>query len=602
MPDLFRGESDLMSGAVSIGPKFDPRPSAATRTPRHLASRLSIRAKLATTFAFLLAGTLGLGLFATEQLGQVNAVAAELRENWLPATRALGDMGRFAERMRLNQALLVDDFTDRERADRIKGIKEQSDLFDGALAKYESVIALDARDTITRQTDLARTLKNTWAAYKTLSAKYADLVLHHGRDEAVVFENHEMRDGMMGFRRDIGTALDFQIKEGNNAGDRGAAAGVSARFWIMIVLAAMATLCGCAGWALIRGISVPIGRMTTAMRHLAERDMATVIPGIGRGDEIGVMASAVQVFKDNMITADRLAREQEGATAATAAAQKTTMNRTADAFQAKVGSLVSMLSAGATELEATARSMSGTATRATSQASSVATAAAEAGAGVDSVASAAEQLSASINEIDRQVTQSSLIASRAVADARRTDAIVRTLSEGAERIGHVVGLITSIAGQTNLLALNATIEAARAGDAGKGFAVVASEVKNLATQTSKATEEISTQITQTQSATKEAVEAIRGIMKTIEEVSAISVQISAAVQQQGAATAEIARSVQQTSQSTRDVAGNIGSLSEAANETGTASTQVLGAAAELSRQAEQLNGEIRRFIGEVRAA
>ena len=193
-------------------------------------------------------------------------------------------------------------------------------------------------------------------------------------------------------------------------------------------------------------------------------------------------------------------------------------------------------------------------------------------------------------------------AGTAVDDARRTDGIVRALAAGAERIGAVVGLITNIASQTNLLALNATIEAARAGDAGKGFAVVASEVKSLATQTANATEEIGAQITQIQAATHEAVEAIRAISATIEEVSVISTTIAAAVEEQGAATAEIARNVQQTSQAAQAVTIGIGGVSQAASETGTTAEKFLTAAADLSKQADQLAGEARSFLTYVRAA
>jgi methyl-accepting chemotaxis protein len=191
---------------------------------------------------------------------------------------------------------------------------------------------------------------------------------------------------------------------------------------------------------------------------------------------------------------------------------------------------------------------------------------------------------------------------KAVSDAQRTDAIVRALAEGAQKIGDVVGLITSIAGQTNLLALNATIEAARAGDAGKGFAVVASEVKSLANQTGRATEEIAAQITQIQNATKEAVEAIRGIAETIEQVSAIATTIASAVEEQGAATAEIARNVQQTAHATREVTVNIGGMSQAASETGQAASQVLSVATDVSHQAENLSTEVGGFVAEVRAA
>jgi methyl-accepting chemotaxis protein len=374
-------------------------------------------------------------------------------------------------------------------------------------------------------------------------------------------------------------------------------------FWSYVGLFAAVILVVAAAAATIAlSIGRPLAKLEAGMHRLAAGDKSTEISGLGRGDEIGGMAAAVQVFKDTMIKADTMAAQEEQMKAAAAAAQKAAMSQTADAFQAKVGDFIAMLSSGAGELETTAQSMSGTATQANGQAMTVAAAAEEASAGVRTVAAAAEELTASIGEISRQVSQSSRITGQAVADAQRTDGIVRALAEGAEKIGHVVGLITNIAGQTNLLALNATIEAARAGDAGKGFAVVASEVKSLANQTAKATEEIGAQIAQIQTATKEAVDAIRGITGTIEEVSSISMSIAAAVEEQGAATAEIARNVQQTAQSAQDVTVNIGGVSQAATNTGAAASQVLSAATNLSRRVEQLTTEVDSFIAEVRSA
>lgn len=355
-------------------------------------------------------------------------------------------------------------------------------------------------------------------------------------------------------------------------------------------------------WAVSRDLTRSLSALKRAMERLAGGDLQTVIPGVGRRDEVGGMAAAAVVFKDNMILADQLGAEQERAKAAAAAAQKSAVNQTADAFESKVGRLVAVLSSAAAELQGTAQSMSSTATHANGQAATVVAAAEEANTGVQTLAAAAEQLASSITEISRQVSQSSAITGQAVADAQRTNGIVQALAEGAERIGHVVGLITNIASQTNLLALNATIEAARTGEAGKGFAVVASEVKNLASQTAKATDEIATQIAQIQVATKEAVSAIQGIRSTIEEVSSISMTIAAAVEEQGAATAEIARSVQMTAASTQDVTANITGMSQAATETRGAANQVLGAADSLSRQAEQLTTEVGSFIAEVRAA
>ena len=351
-----------------------------------------------------------------------------------------------------------------------------------------------------------------------------------------------------------------------------------------------------------RDIGGSLGRLSRAMSVLAKGDLQTQIPGSDRLDEVGEMANAVTVFKDTMVKAGGMAAEQERLKVAAAEVQKSVMNKTADAFEAKVGRLVSTLSGAATELKATAVSMSTTAALTTRQASTVAAAAEEASVGVQTVAAAAEELTSSISEIGRQVAQASRITGQAVSDAQRTDTIVRALAEAAEKIGHVVGLITNIAGQTNLLALNATIEAARAGDAGKGFAVVASEVKSLANQTAKATEEIGAQISQIQTATKEAVEAIRGITGTIQEVSAISMSIAAAVEEQGAATAEIARNVHQTATSARDVTSNIGGVSQAADDTGAAANRVSAAANDFSRQAEQLSAEVNSFVTGVRAA
>lgn len=357
-----------------------------------------------------------------------------------------------------------------------------------------------------------------------------------------------------------------------------------------------------AAWLINRDITLSLGNLKRAMGRLANGDLSVTIPGAARRDEIGEMAATVLVFKVNMTEAERLRAGQDTAKQDAAVAQKAMLTSMADDFESKITHLVSALSKGSAALEGTARSLTSSAGEGNRQASTVASAAEEASGGLQTVASASEELSASIGEISRQVAQSAKITARAVADAKRTDTIVRALAEGAEKIGAVVGLITNIASQTNLLALNATIEAARAGDAGKGFAVVASEVKSLANQTGKATEEIGAQITQIQADTKEAVDAIRGIATTIGEVSMIASAIATAVEQQGGATSEIARTVQTTAHAAQEVTSGISGVSRTTSETGSAASLLLSSASELSKQADQLSAEATTFVAGVRAA
>ncbi len=356
------------------------------------------------------------------------------------------------------------------------------------------------------------------------------------------------------------------------------------------------------GWLYIgRSLVARVVALNDTMRRLSEGDMTANASANGHRDEIGRMAGTVGVFRDNMLRAEKLSAEQ-AAEQAVKAKRAERLDGLTHGFEDRVGGLVGLVASAATQLQTTARSMTGTAGETTQQAANVAAAAEEASVNVQTVASAAEELAASIGEISRQVAQSAKVAGKAVEDARRTDAVVRDLADAAQKIGQVVGLISNIAGQTNLLALNATIEAARAGDAGKGFAVVASEVKNLATQTAKATEDIGRQIAQIQGSTAEAVASIQGIGATIGEVSEIAAAIAAAVEEQGAATQEIARNVQQASAGTLAVTTNIAGVGAGANTTGAAATEVLDAAGALTRQAEELHGAVSQFIREVKTA
>ncbi len=351
-----------------------------------------------------------------------------------------------------------------------------------------------------------------------------------------------------------------------------------------------------------RGIVNPITGMTAAMGKLAGGDTSAVIPSRERSDEIGEMAVAVQVFKDNMIEAEQLRGEQAEIEQRQAQRRQADMNRMADDFEGAVGQIIETVSSASTELEASASTLTSTAERTQELTIAVAAASREASTNVQSVASATEEMASSVNEISRQVQESARMAGDAVEQAQKTNHRVGELSKAASRIGDVVELINTIAGQTNLLALNATIEAARAGEAGRGFAVVASEVKALAEQTAKATGEISQQIKGIQDATDESVAAIQEIGNTIGRMSEIASTIAAAVEQQGAASQEISRNVQQAAQGTQLVSANITDVQGGASETGTASSQVFSAAQSLSSESNRLKLEVGKFLNTVRVA
>ncbi len=558
-------------------------------------SNLSIRAKVIGAFGLVLAITLALGLFAIDRVGAVNDTAAEIRDNWLLATKSLGDLAITAEQMRVFEA----SHTFARTKDDTAGVEQR--LANAHSAWQKGWQAYEPTIEPGEERHLVDQLKPEWNVYLEIDKKILDLSRAGEKQKAQDLWQGEARDHFFKIRDLLAKDIELNVRGASEAADRGMSAYVSARWLIIVGLIAALVLCVGAAIMIVTGVSKPIARMTGAMGKLAAHDLSVAIEGGERRDEIGAMAKAVQVFKDNMARADELAAEQRAEQEKKEARQKKIEDYVAT-FDRTVQDALSALSSASTQMRSTAQGMSATAEQTSRQATAVAAATEEASTNVQTVASASEELSASIAEIGRQVEQSSSITIKAVDQAKTTGMTVDGLARAAQRIGDVVKLIQDIASQTNLLALNATIEAARAGEAGKGFAVVASEVKTLANQTAKATEEISSQISEIQTSTGETVSAIQTIGGTITQVNEISSAIASAVQQQSAATQEIAGNVQQASKGTAEITRNITGVTRAANETGTASTQVLDAANELSNQAEKLRAEVDGFLASIRAA
>ena len=354
--------------------------------------------------------------------------------------------------------------------------------------------------------------------------------------------------------------------------------------------------------AIVRGITRPVLAMTEAMGRLAKGDHEIDITGISRGDEIGAMARAVQVFKENAIRVACLEKEQNEAQRCTEEKKRQIMNQVADEFEGNVGTVVSQISSASTQMQATAQSMSAIAEQTTAEATGVASFAEQTAVNVQTVAAASEELNSSISEIGRHAAKSTEIARRAEHEVEKTNRQIQSLAEAARSIVAIVELITDVADQTNLLALNATIEAARAGEAGKGFAVVAHEVKSLANQTAKATEEISQRIVGIQDATDQAVSSMGDVGGVITEITTLATDIAAAVEEQGAATLEISRNVQEVASGVSEVTNSINGVKDAALEAGSASHQVLSAANDLTAQTALLKTAGDKFTNQVRVA
>jgi methyl-accepting chemotaxis protein len=561
-------------------------------------SKLSIRAKISSVVALLLVAMAGMGLLAIYNMRAINANTVDIATSWLPSVRILGDLraGVITYRNVIREHMLGETAEEKQATEKILATVVEGNT--KIRQQYEPLI------TSPEERALYSEWSRTWEEYK----KGTQEVMALSRRDAGKFPHdaHELNSKTV---NKIGIDSDNILKKDidlNNAGadkakDDAAANYGSALMMLAIILGA-AIIAGVAvSFYLVRDVSNGIGSIVKPMQALGQGDLSVEIPHRGEKTEIGLMADALQVFKEALI-AKRAADEAAAKDAEGKIERGRRVDNITRDFEQMIGEIVNNVSSASTQLEASAGTLSTTAKRSQELSTTVASASEEASTNVQSVASATEELSSSVNEISRQVQESARMASDAVGQARGTTERVSELSKAATRIGDVVELINTIAGQTNLLALNATIEAARAGEAGRGFAVVASEVKALAEQTAKATGEIGTQINGIQAATQDSVNAIKEISGTIEKLTEIASTIAAAVEEQGAATQEISRNVQQAAQGTQQVSSNITDVQRGAAETGSASSQVLSAAQTLSGDSGRLKTEVSKFLTNVRAA
>jgi len=560
---------------------------------------LTIAKKILLLVLVLLTGTLlagGAGIWAEGSLSQATRQldqAAQEVKHGARSNQAVLDLRRLEYRVAAEPSFAGEA---RERLatiqadlDRRLGILQETSGADQARALAETRSAVDAYLKAVRET--------------VAQAEQATGVANSPAREAIIATIRDNKQVAEAVETKLGAYVNRAEDLGDQASVTAAETGTLAQ-QVIYGVGALAVLGGFAlGWAIAQmGVVKPLNKALASLKGLASGKLDTEVFGVGRRDEIGDIAEAMQVFKENMNETERLRAKQVEDEKTAAETRKRELDQLAGKFEQQVGQIVKSISATIAELDSTSQSMSSIAEETSTQATAVSAAAEQSSSNVETVASATDQLTASIEEINAQVMQSTKLAATAVDNADGAARKVKALAEAADNIGNVVELIQDVAEQTNLLALNATIEAARAGDAGKGFAVVAQEVKQLATQTAKATEEISARIATVQKETGVAVSAIEEIAGQIRTMNETGTAIASAVEEQGAATREIARNVQEASRGTAEVTSNISGVTQASQATGAAATQMVQAVGELNQQASRLDQSAGDFVQEVRAA
>lgn len=555
----------------------------------------------------------------SEQFDQFTSLFAEVVQiKTESATIASGQLLRLGNFFRYRLEDLVDIATRSGQTPLLSGVKEMATLSAATSANVGNFIVRPDRTVANNVTSRIHLLKNGLSSltssdekltgkikeildqiggYQEAFAKYVD------NSEKVGELSARMANLATGITKDAKAIKDELMGQQQFISDQSSMIARDTERFVTLLAIGGLVFGVFLAWMLGQGISRPMTGLCTAMRELAGGNFDVVLPGVGRKDEIGEMASAVEEFKVQAVAkAERVASEREAQNKAAGEARRAELHRFADNSETAVGGIVSNVSASASQLEGAAATLTRTVETTQELSGRVAGASEKASTNVQSVASATDELSVSVVEIGRRVKNSTRIAAEAVAQAEQTDARIVKLSLAAQKIGDVVKLISAIAEKTNLLALNATIEASRAGEVGRGFEVVAGEVKSLASQTAKATGEIASHIASMQVATEESVTAIKQIGQTIDQISQIAEEIATAVEQQSSATQEIARNIQSVAHGTREVSSSIFEVNRGASETGAASAEITHSAQTLSAESVRLRQELDRFMGTIRTA
>jgi methyl-accepting chemotaxis protein len=559
---------------------------------------LSIRSKVLSVPGAMVVLLLGLAAYAFVLLSNNETKVRDLNDGIIQHADMIADFSLQAQRSVATLYRLTSTAANESDEQKLeKMAKTVGEGLDRIAGKFATVKTAAAEAGI--EQDKITALDAAFVAYMKAAKFVIDMATSDASAALTFMTGAERKFGEVDkMLEEIGTALDAKREETLSSIYTGMTRG---RAVFVAVSLAIAALSLAISFLISRIISRPIVEMTATLGRIAEKDYSAAIPALGLRDEIGRMATAVNVLKDRSIEADRLDAERRQASDA-AEKRARRLAELTHVFETGIGGIVKAVADGSTELRTNAEALATTAQQTNQQCQTVSTASEQATGNAQTVSAAAEELTSSIGEISRQVAHSAQITLKAVEDASNTNATVKGLAEAAQKIGQVVTIINEIASQTNLLALNATIEAARAGEAGKGFAVVASEVKSLANQTAKATEEIASQISAIQQVTGEAASAIGNIAGTIGEINKIATSIASAVEEQGAATQEIARNVQAAASRTQEVSSNIGGVTQAASKTGGAASVLLNAAGNLAKQSDDLRRHVDEFLAGVRAA